>query len=557
MGILARLERRPMAATQTGSASVPPTDPVLGRWLSSVTSSGKVVTEDAASKISAAWCCRRIIAESIGMLPWSMFAKDSSGNAEKADDHWLQDVLVHSPNRDQTSVEFRESEAMGLTGDGNAYSVIEKMRNRVTSLTPIFGVEPYRKKGSNTTLAIADGEVFFRFSDRGKPTDLPREKVWQVKGFGRDLLRGLSPIGAAREALGGALAMEEFANRFFSQGGMPAGTVTFPGWLTPEQKIEAQEALNKMVGGLGNAHQVALFQGGMKPEPWNTMNLEEMQFIFSRKFSVLEICRFYRVPPHMVAELEKGASYASIEQMSQEFVMFTLMPYLTRFEASASKWLLPAEERRRFFLRFNFEGLLRADSKGRAEMYSIMVQNGIFNRNEVRAKENMNRVEGLDGFTAQTNLASVEKIVEGALDKAVEKIAARLTPRDEPQPQIVVVGGAQQDSRLSLQLPEKLAREMKYTVDHPRMKAIEDAIHDKLTAVEAATSRAVASVRAAAEASNAALRADARAEVERISQSTQEKLEEVARSAKLPRRVVYDDKGDVLGTEVVESLTKH
>lgn len=433
MGILARLDKQIRAAAVQTSASVPPTDPVLGRWISGATSSGKTVTEESASKISAVWCCRRIIAESIGMLPWSMFVKDSNGNAEKADDHWLQDVLVHSPNREQTTQEFRESEAMGLTGDGNAYSVIERLGKRVSSLIPIFGVEPYRKKGSNTKLQIAEGEVFFRFSDRGMPMDLPREQVWQVKGFGRDLLKGLSPIGAAREAMGGALAMEEFANRFFSQGGMPAGTVTFPGWLTKEQKIEAQEALTKMVGGLGNAHQVALFQGGMKPEPWNTMNLEEMQFIFSRKFSVLEICRFYRVPPHMVAELEKGASYASIEQMSQEFVMFTLMPYITRFEASASKWLLPVDERRKFFLRFNYEGLLRADSKGRAEMYASAVQNGWMNRNEVRAKENMNRVDGLDGFTAQTNLASVERIVEGAIEKALARfVAAREMERALP-----------------------------------------------------------------------------------------------------------------------------
>ncbi len=427
MGILSRLERRPMAAATQTSASVPPTSKELSRWLGSVTSSGKTVNEDAASRISAAWCCRRIIAESIGMLPWSMFEKDSSGNAEKADGHWLQDVLVHSPNRDQTSVEFRESEAMGLTGDGNAYSLIERFGKRVTSLTPIFDVEPMRKQGSNTVApGIAEGDVFFRFRDRGKPVDLPREKVWQVKGFGRDLLKGLSPIGAAREAMGGSLAMEEFANRFFSQGGMPAGTVSFPGWLTPEQKKEAQEALNAMVGGLGNAHQVALFQGGMKPEPWNTTNMEEMQFISSRKFSVLEICRFYRVPPHMVAELEKGASYASIEMMSAEFVMFTLMPYITRFEASASKWLLPMEERRRFFLRFNYEGLLRADSKGRAEMYNSALQNGWLSRNEVRSLENRNRVTtpGMDDYTAQSNLAGIEKIVQGAVEKAFARLAA-------------------------------------------------------------------------------------------------------------------------------------
>ena len=419
MGILARLDhgKRMRAAAQTVSFD-PMNHDMVKRAFGDSTTSGKTVNEHTVMGISAAWCCRRILSESIGMLPWSMYRKESNGNAEKADDHWLHDVLVQSPNRDQTSVEFRESKTMGLTGPGSGYSLIDRFGKRITSLTPIFGVEPMRKYGSNTTeKSIAEGEVFFRFTDRNKPIDLPREKVWRVKGFGADVLKDLSPIGAAREAMGGALAMEEFANRFFSQGGMPAGTVTFPGWLKPDQKKEAQEALNDMVGGLGNSHRVALFQGGMKPEPWNTMNLEDMQFIFARRFSVLEICRFFRVPPHMVAELEKGASYASIEQMSQEFVMFTLMPYITRFEASVSKWLLTPEERRKYFLRFNYEGLLRADSKGRAEMYASAVQNGWMERNEVRAKENLNKVPGLDQFTVQSNLIPVEDLDKMAAGK--------------------------------------------------------------------------------------------------------------------------------------------
>lgn len=423
MGILGRIK----AAAQSSVSFDPMNHEMVRRVFGDVSSSGKSVTERAVLGVSAAWACRRILSESIGMLPWSMFRKETNGNAEAADDYWLHDVLVRSPNRDQTTVEFRESLAMGLTGDGNSYSMIDRTGKRVSALTPMSDVEPMRKQGSNTQEpGIVEGEVFFRFNDRGRTVDLPRDKVWQVKGFGRDLLKGLSPIGAAREAVGGALAMEEFANRFFAQGAMPSAIVTIPQWLNPDQKIQAQEAAN-MMAGLGRAHQIALFQGGMKPEPWNTMNLEEMQFIVARRFSVLEICRFYRVPPHMVAELEKGASYASIEQMSQEFVMFTLMPYLTRFEASVSKWLIPAEDRRKYFLRFNYEGLLRADSKGRAEMYASALQNGWMNRNQVRAKENMNRVDGqgMDDYTAQSNMASVERIVEGAVDKALARFAAK------------------------------------------------------------------------------------------------------------------------------------
>lgn len=429
MGVLAKLAagRTPMAqAPVQQTTTYRLVDEALMRWFAQPTAAGKVVNEQTVNGVAAAFCCRKILAEAIGCLPWSMFEKDANGDAQKADDHPLQDVLVYSPNREQTSVEFRESMSMGLTGAGNSYDYIDRVGKRISALTPIFDVEPMRKKGSNTTLNLQDGEVFFRFPDRGRMVDEPREKVWQVKGFGRDLLKGLSPIGAAREALGGALAMEQFANLFFKNGGMPAGTVSYPGWLTDEQRPIAQAALQKMIGGLGNAHQFALFEGGVKPEPWNTQNLEEMQFILARQFSVLEVCRFYRVPPHMVADLAKGASYASIEQMSMEFVMFTLLPYLTRVEASVTKWLLPPEERRRYFLRFNYEGLLRADSKGRAEMYASALQNRWMTGNEVRAKENLPRSDkpGMDDFTAQTNLAGIEKVVEGAATSGVTKAMA-------------------------------------------------------------------------------------------------------------------------------------
>lgn len=404
--------KRVRAAYQ-GAVSFGPTDAdAIRRVFGGPTASGKSVTEDGALAVSAAWCCVRIIAESVGMLPWAVYRRIDARNAERADDHPLAAVLV-SPNADATSTEFREATTLSLCASGNAYSFVERSGERVIALTPLRSrdVTPMRKLGSNTTLPLDDGAVFFRVSDRGKPEDYPREKVWHVKGFGNDGLVGLSPLGAAREALGLALAAEEFGSAFFRQGGLPAGTVSYPGWLTKEQRVVAREALQKLVGGLGNAHQFALFEGGVKPEPWATMNLEEMQFLMLRQFSVQEVCRFFRVPPHMVADLSK-ATFSNIEHLSAEFVTFTLMPYLTRIEASVSKWLLSARDATRFFLRFNVDGLLRADTAARAAFYASALQNGYMSRNEVRAKENLNRVDGLDEFTAQSNLLPVEKLGE-------------------------------------------------------------------------------------------------------------------------------------------------
>lgn len=407
----------PRAAASQGTAALTPMSPELIKWFGQPTSSGKSVTDESSMRVAAVWACRRIISECISMMPWSMYRRTSDRNSEQADDHWLQDVLVYTPNADMTDAEFRETMTMDLTGEGNTYSLKEQLGKRVTSLYPMPACHVKLMRRANGVVtrepSIAEGEVFFRFNDRGRTVDYPRDKVWHVKGFGNGLV-GLSPIAAVREGIGGALAMEEFSNRFFSQGGMPAGTLSYPGWLTPEQREVAREALTRLLGGLGKAHQFALFEGGVKPEPWTPANMEDMQFILGRKFSVLEICRIFRVPPHMVAELEKGASYASIEQMSMDFVQFTLLPYLNRFERSVTKWLLPLEERRKYFLRFNYEVLLRADSKGRAEFLSIMVNNGMMTRNEARAKENLNKStdKNMDAFTVQTALAPIEKLGE-------------------------------------------------------------------------------------------------------------------------------------------------
>src|SRR3990167_9558531 len=347
-----------MKAAGVSTSSFRATDPEFAKWFGGSSMSGKVVTEETSTSISAVWSCQRILSETIGALPWGIFRSDGKGNATKDESHSLTDVLIGSPNKDMTSVEFREALVLNLCRRGNAYSFIERAASNVSSLYPIESskVTPKRKEeGVQTKLNIADNEVFYRINDRGRYEDFPREKIWHVKGFGGNGLEGLSPLGAAREAMGFALATEEFGARFFSQGGKPSGIISIPQWLDEDARKIARENLQQLVGGLENAHKFALFEGGMKPEPWGDMPLEEMQFLLLRRFSVQEICRFYRVPPHMVADLER-ATFSNIEHLSQEFVMFTLMPYFTRFESSASKWLLKPEDRSKYFLRFNFEG---------------------------------------------------------------------------------------------------------------------------------------------------------------------------------------------------------
>jgi len=308
-------------------------------------------------------------------------------------------------------------------------------------------------------------------------------------------LVGLSPLGAAREALGFAIATDEFGARFFSQGAMPSGVVTLDKFLTPDQRVIARDNLNQLMSGLGNAHKFALFEGGMKPEPWANMPLEDMQFVALRKFSLQEICRFYRIPPHMVADLDR-ATFSNIEHMSQEFVTYTMMPYFTRYEASVRRWLMSAADRERgLYLRFNFEGLLRADSTARAAFLSSMLQNGIMTRNEARAKENLNQSdeEGMDDFTIQANMMSIEKAFkEPEPVEPTEPVAPPVMPP--------VVDGEDKGARhiTNLVLPDTMKQHITQDVRVPNMKEsliatqtlTREMVHGNKSMIEALTTTA-------------------------------------------------------------------
>lgn len=532
MGLLARLavqKQYKAQQVQVASALTPMSSEFI-RWLGGTTAAGKPANEETMLGVAAWWCCQRILAESVGMLPWSIHRVTDARNTERADDHWLQDVLVHSPNRDQDSVEFRETMTFHLVGGGNAYSMIDRLGSRVTSLTPLEGVKPKVKLGSNSKLNIRDGEVFFQVPDRGKTEDLPREKVWHVKLFGKNRMEGLSPIGAAREAIGGSLAMEEFSNRFFSQGALPAGTVSYPGWLTKEQREIARDSLQKLVGGLGRAHQVALFEGGVKPEPWGNANLEDLQFVLGRRFSILEICRYHRVPPHMLAEMEEGAAYASIEQMSLDFVTYTLMPYLKRYEASVSKWLLPLAERGKYVLRFDFEELLRADIKSNGEFLSSMVNNGIMNRNEARGKLSLNRAgqKGMDEYTVQTALTPIGKLGEQP-KPAPTPAPARPGGEDRAQGNVTNV-------QASVVLPDAMQHEVKHEVKSPEIRRFVE-VASSQTAEIARRQEALATVVADAN--------------KQVAESLERMAESVEKLASQERELVYDKNGEPVGSRPV------
>lgn len=378
------------------------TDTALGKALmGSATYAGRGVNDMTAMQVSTVFGIVRGLSETVGSLPRGVFQREKNGNAVQVD-HPIGDIVIKSPNSDMTDTEFFEASMTNLCLRGNGYSLKEfNGAGNVSSLYPI----PARNA---TPKRLADGEIVYRIYDRGRYEDYPQEKIWHVKGFGDNGLVGYSPIAYARQAIGTALATEEFGARFFAQGAKPSGLISIPQWLDKDQRAIARENLQQLFAGLENAQKVQLLEGGMTYEPV-TMPLEDAQFLQLRGFGVPEICRFYRYPPHMVADLARSTNN-NIEQQSLEFVMYTLQPYLTRYESSALKWLFKPADRAKYFLRFDVDGLLRADSAARSMFYGSAVQNGYLNRNEVRAKEKLNRIEqpGMDDYTVQTNMTVIQ-----------------------------------------------------------------------------------------------------------------------------------------------------
>lgn len=376
---------------------------VLRRLFGGGTYTGRSVTDDFAMAVSTVWRCVSLLSQTIGSLPWGVFERVAPGKAREVDDHPLADVLIHSPNVDMDRMQFRSAMAANLVLRGNSAALKEtRSDGSVVSLYPM----PWRHV--RTERDRETGAMRYRFTDRGRDEVYPSEKVWHVRTMSFDGRIGLPAMGYGRHAIALAAAAEEFGARFFANGARVSGTVEIPQWLEPDQREKAKKNLEEIYTGLDNAHRLMLLEGGMKYEQMSA-NPQEAQHHELRGFQIPDICRFFGVPPHLAFDLSHG-SYNNVETLASEFVTFGLLPNLILFELAAQKQLLPPDQRRRFFIRFNFEGLLRANSLERAQFYAAMLQNGVLSRNEVREKENLDRVDapGMDDRTVQTNLALIQ-----------------------------------------------------------------------------------------------------------------------------------------------------
>ncbi len=274
---------------------------------------------------------------------------------------------------------------------GNAYAqIIRNARGEVVALYPLMPNKMTVDRDSN-------GRLFYLYQrsnedtpSLGKETQvyLAPSDVLHIPGLGFDGLVGYSPIAMAKNAVGLAIATEEYGAKFFANGAAPGGVLEHPGTIKDPQKIK--ESWNAAYQGSGNSHRVAVLEEGMKYQPIG-ISPEQAQFLETRKFQINEIARIFRVPPHMLADLEKS-SFSNIEQQSLEFVKYTLDPWVVRWEQSMCRALLMESEKSKLFIKFNVDGLLRGDYVSRMSGYATARQNGWMSANDIRELENLDRI---------------------------------------------------------------------------------------------------------------------------------------------------------------------
>ncbi|OUQ14976.1 phage portal protein [Lachnoclostridium sp. An14] len=371
--------------------------------------SGKRVNERTAMQMTAVYSCVRILSEAVASLPLQFYRYNADSGKEKAVDHPLYFLLHDEPNPEMTSFVFRETLMTHLLLWGNAYSqIIRNARGEIIALYPLM---PDRMEVNRDQ----DGQIYYEYylsSDdahtmKGTSVRLQEQDVLHIPGLGFDGLVGYSPIAMAKNAIGMAIACEEYGAKFFANGAAPSGVLEHPGTIKDPSRV--RESWQATFGGSANANKVAVLEEGMKYTPIS-ISPNEAQFLETRKFQIDEIARIFRVPPHMVGDLEKS-SFSNIEQQSLEFVKYTLDPWVARWEQAMVRALLTPEEKKKYFFKFNVDGLLRGDYQSRMAGYVTARQKGWMSANDIRELENLDRIPaeaGGDLYLINGNMTKLE-----------------------------------------------------------------------------------------------------------------------------------------------------
>lgn len=361
---------------------------------------GKSVNPHTAMQSTAVYSCVRVLAETVASLPLHLYRRTDQGKM-KASDHVMYNLLHNEPNPEMTSFTFREMMMHHICLWGNCYAEKEmSVGGRVKALWPLLPDRVVVER-------LPSGRKVYRITDLG--VELNEDQVLHIPGFGFDGLKGKSPISMTREAIGLSLAAEEYGATYFGNGAKPGGVLEHPGKLKDEGVKKLRDSWNEMHKGLTNQHRIAILEEGMK---YQQIGLPpgDSQFIETRKFQINEIARIFRVPPHMIGDLERSTNN-NIEHQSIEFVVHTIRPYLVRFEQAMNKELFFKSEKNKYFAEFVVDGLLRGDIQSRYNAYAVARQWGWYSVNDIRELENQNQIENGDVYLQPMNMVEAGSII--------------------------------------------------------------------------------------------------------------------------------------------------
>jgi len=386
------------------------------KWLmelfgGSSTASGTTVNVETSLQLSAVYACVKVLAESVAAMPLFMVRRTGKRSKEKATDHPAYRLVHEQPNPEMTSLEFREMMMGHLTLRGNAFAQIQRDRgNRPMALWPLH---PDRM-----SIVRDNGKLFYEYRKKTAGHEIfNANEMLHIKGISSDGLLGWSPIDTVREVIGASLSAQEYGARFYANDATPGTTIEHPAALGDKAYERLQKWLKEQHGGIANAKKPAILEEGMKLVPIS-LKPEEAQFLETRKFGVNEIARIFRVPPHLIQDLER-ATFSNVEQQSIDFVVHTVRPWLVRWEQALNAKLLGTAERGEYFFKFNEAALLRGDIKSRYEAYAIARTWGWMSANDVRELEDWNPLDGKGGdvYLSPLNMIPAENAGKAQVPK--------------------------------------------------------------------------------------------------------------------------------------------
>jgi len=367
-------------------------------------SSGKVVTADKAIRLSAVWACVRLLSESVSTLPVKIYSRQADGSRKLAQDHPVYQVLCRRPNLEMTPSRFMLMVVASICLRGNAFVEKRFIGSKLVSLMPLLPQNMVVKR-------LDTGRLEYTYTESGNKRLIPEKNLMHIRGFGLDGVCGMMPTQSGVDVFGAAMSVDEAAAKIFENGLQSTGFLSSKNSLNKDQRERLRKNLMAFTGSK-NAGKLMVLEAELQYQNV-TMNPEAAQLLESRSFSIEEICRWFRVPPFMVGHTSKQSSWSSsLEGMNLQFLTHTLRPLLVNIEQEISRCLLNSDED--LYAEFSVEGLLRADSSGRAAYYTSALQNGWMSRNDVRRLENMPPIEGGDIYTVQLNLTPLEDLKQNS-----------------------------------------------------------------------------------------------------------------------------------------------